>query len=79
MDGYGYMVIVDHGDGLQTAYAHASEILVTEGQEVSQGEDLSLTGSTGNSTGPHLHFEVRVNGEQVDPLAWLDEHGVSLG
>ena len=78
MEGYGNMVIVDHGDGVETAYAHASEVLVSVGDEVSQGDELSLTGSTGNSTGPHLHFEVRVDGEAVDPQGWLTDHGVDL-
>ena len=71
LGGYGNLVVVDHGDGLATAYAHASAILVAVGQQVSQGDTLSLVGSTGNSTGPHLHFEVRVNGSAVDPLLYL--------
>jgi murein DD-endopeptidase MepM/ murein hydrolase activator NlpD len=71
LGGYGNLVVVDHGDGLATAYAHASAILVGVGLEVSQGETLSLVGSTGNSSGPHLHFEVRVNGNAVDPLLYL--------
>jgi murein DD-endopeptidase MepM/ murein hydrolase activator NlpD len=71
LGGYGNLVVVDHGDGLSTAYAHASAILVGVGQQVSQGETLSLVGSTGNSSGPHLHFEVRVNGSAVDPLFYL--------
>ncbi|HET6624446.1 MAG TPA: peptidoglycan DD-metalloendopeptidase family protein [Gaiellaceae bacterium] len=71
LGGYGNLVVVDHGDGLATAYAHASTILVAVGQQVSQGDTLSLVGSTGNSTGPHLHFEVRVNGSAVDPLLYL--------
>ncbi len=71
LGGYGNLVVVDHGGGLSTAYAHASAILVGVGQHVSQGDTLSLVGSTGNSTGPHLHFEVRVNGSAVDPLAYL--------
>ncbi len=71
LGGYGNLVVVDHGDGLATAYAHASAILVGVGQEVSQGETVSLVGSTGNSSGPHLHFEVRVNGVAVDPLLYL--------
>ena len=71
LGGYGNLVVVDHGDGLATAYAHASAILVGVGQQVSQGESLSLVGSTGNSSGPHLHFEVRVNGVAVDPLLYL--------
>ena len=71
LGGYGNLVVVDHGDGLSTAYAHASSLLVGVGQSVSQGETVSLVGSTGNSSGPHLHFEVRVNGEAVDPLYYL--------
>ena len=71
LGGYGNLVVVDHGNGLATAYAHASSILVGVGQQVSQGETVSLVGSTGNSSGPHLHFEVRVNGVAVDPLLYL--------
>jgi murein DD-endopeptidase MepM/ murein hydrolase activator NlpD len=71
LGGYGNLVVVDHGNGLSTAYAHASTLLVSVGQSVSQGETLSLVGSTGNSSGPHLHFEVRVNGSAVDPLLYL--------
>jgi murein DD-endopeptidase MepM/ murein hydrolase activator NlpD len=71
LGGYGNLVVVDHGNGLATAYAHASSILVALGQQVSQGETVSLVGSTGNSSGPHLHFEVRVNGVAVDPLLYL--------
>ena len=66
LGGYGNLVVVDHGNGLSTAYAHASSLLVGVGQSVSQGETVSLVGSTGNSSGPHLHFEVRVNGDAVD-------------
>jgi murein DD-endopeptidase MepM/ murein hydrolase activator NlpD len=71
LGGYGNLVVLDHGDGLATAYAHASAILVGVGQSVAQGQTVSLVGSTGNSTGPHLHFEVRVNGSAVDPLLYL--------
>lgn len=71
LGGYGNLVVLDHGDGLATAYAHASAILVGVGQHVSQGETVSLVGSTGNSSGPHLHFEVRINGSAVDPLLYL--------
>jgi murein DD-endopeptidase MepM/ murein hydrolase activator NlpD len=71
LGGYGNLVVVDHGNGLSTAYAHASSILVGVGQSVAQGETVSLVGSTGNSSGPHLHFEVRVNGTAVDPLLYL--------
>ena len=70
--GYGNLVKVDHGNGMQTYYAHCSEILVAEGQQVEAGEQIALVGSTGNSTGPHLHFEVIINGVRVDPLNFLD-------
>ena len=71
LGGYGNLVVIDHGNGLATAYAHASAILVSLGQQVAQGETVALVGSTGNSSGPHLHFEVRVNGVAVDPLLYL--------
>jgi murein DD-endopeptidase MepM/ murein hydrolase activator NlpD len=71
LGGYGNLVVVDHGNGFATAYAHASAILVSVGQAVAQGEPVTLVGSTGHSTGPHLHFEVRVNGVAVDPLLYL--------
>jgi murein DD-endopeptidase MepM/ murein hydrolase activator NlpD len=71
LGGYGNLIVVDHGNGLSTAYAHASSLLVGVGQSVAQGQTVSLVGSTGNSSGPHLHFEVRVNGQAVDPLFYL--------
>jgi len=71
LGGYGNLVVVDHGNGFATAYAHASAVLVSVGQAVTQGESVTLVGSTGHSTGPHLHFEVRVNGVAVDPLLYL--------
>jgi len=71
LGGYGNLVVLDHGNGLATAYAHCSAILVGVGQTVAQGETIALVGSTGHSTGPHLHFEVRVNGVAVDPLLYL--------
>jgi murein DD-endopeptidase MepM/ murein hydrolase activator NlpD len=77
--GYGNVVYVDHGDGVQTRYAHASEVLVEVGDEVSKGDTIILTGSTGNVTGPHLHFEVLIDDEKVDSLAWLQEQGVDVG
>ena len=69
--GYGIMVEIDHGNGLATRYAHMSEALVEEGQEVDKGAVLGRLGSTGRSTGPHLHYEVRVDGEPVDPERFL--------
>jgi murein DD-endopeptidase MepM/ murein hydrolase activator NlpD len=71
MGGYGIMVEIDHGNGLITRYAHMSEALVAEGQDVVQGAVLGRIGSTGRSTGPHLHYEVRVDGEPVDPERYL--------
>ena len=69
--GYGIMVEIDHGNGLATRYAHMSEALVEEGQVVDKGAILGRLGSTGRSTGPHLHYEVRVDGEPVDPERYL--------
>ena len=69
--GYGNAVIIDHGNGLQTLYGHNTSVAVSEGQAVSQGEVIAYAGSTGYSTGPHCHFEVRENGEAVDPMGYL--------
>lgn len=68
---YGYYVLLDHGDGYNTLYAHASKLYVKAGDYVDQGQVLAAVGSTGTSTGNHLHFEVRVNGEKVDPMKYL--------
>ena len=71
MGGYGNLVVIDHGGGIATAYGHNSSFAVGAGSTVSQGQTIAYAGSTGNSTGPHLHFEVRVNGSPVDPLGYL--------
>ncbi|MBN9250162.1 MAG: M23 family metallopeptidase, partial [Mesorhizobium sp.] len=69
--GYGRMVEVDHGQGFSTRYAHLSEILVSVGEKLSAGDVVGRTGSSGRSTGPHLHYEVRHNGEAINPLTFL--------
>ena len=71
VNGYGYLVEIDHGNGIKTRYGHNSAILVSVGDQVVEGQTISLIGSTGNSTGPHCHYEVRVNGEAVDPTLFL--------
>lgn len=69
--GYGYYVIIDHQNGYASVYCHCSKILVTAGQRVTQGELIAKVGSTGNSYGAHLHFEIRINGTSVDPMPYL--------
>lgn len=71
LGGYGNCVIIDHGNGMQTVYGHNSALVVSAGQRVSKGELIAYAGSTGYSTGPHCHFEVRINGEPVDPMGYL--------
>lgn len=71
ISGYGYAVVIDHGNGLSTLYGHNESLNVSSGQSVSQGQVIAYAGSTGNSTGPHVHFEVRSNGDPVDPSAYL--------
>ncbi|MCH7230628.1 peptidoglycan DD-metalloendopeptidase family protein [Glycomyces sp. L485] len=76
--GFGNLVIIDHGDGVETYYAHNSEIRVYEGQRVEAGAHISDAGNTGFSFGSHLHFEVHVDGEPVEPLGYLESAGLSL-
>lgn len=71
MGGYGYAVMIDHGGGLVSLYGHNQELAVSEGQYVNQGQVISYAGSTGWSTGPHCHFEVRIHGEVTEPLDYL--------
>ncbi len=71
--GYGEMVEINHGNGLATRYCHNEKLLVKQGDMVRKGQDVALMGSTGHSTGPHLHFEVLKNGAQVDPLRFIGE------
>jgi murein DD-endopeptidase MepM/ murein hydrolase activator NlpD len=75
--GYGNVVYVDHGSGLSTRYGHLSKINVSVGQNVTTGDILGLVGSTGRSTGPHLHYEVRINNQPVDPKPYLP--GATMG
>ena len=69
--GYGYYIMIDHGNGLSTLYGHCSQLLASVGRTVEAGDVIALSGSTGRSTGPHLHFEVRVNGERTNPRSYL--------
>ncbi|MFW6281765.1 MAG: peptidoglycan DD-metalloendopeptidase family protein [bacterium] len=73
VDGYGKVVIIEHQKGLRTLYAHNSKLLVREGEMVGKGEVICRSGNTGNSTGPHLHFEVQVNGRPENPLNYLNK------
>ncbi len=70
-NGYGNLVVIDHGGGLTTRYGHLSHIDVAQSQTVTRGEFIGRVGSTGRSTGPHLHYEIRINDEPVDPLQYL--------
>jgi murein DD-endopeptidase MepM/ murein hydrolase activator NlpD len=77
-DGYGGLVIIDHPAGFETWYAHLSKLGVKPGQTIKRGEQIGLMGSTGYSTGPHLHFEVREDGQLLDPLAYLPKQSNTL-
>lgn len=70
--GYGYVVYINHGDGRQTRYGHLSKVLVSAGQTVAQGQKIALSGNTGISSGPHVHFEILINGSQVNPLKYIN-------
>ncbi|MCM1266929.1 MAG: M23 family metallopeptidase [Bacteroidales bacterium] len=70
--GYGYVVYINHSDGRQTRYGHLSKVLVKQGQTVTQGQKIALSGNTGVSTGPHVHFEILINGTQVNPFDYLN-------
>ncbi len=76
--GYGNMVVIDHGEGISTRYGHMSRLLVKKGDVVEEGAIIGRTGSTGRSTGPHLHYEVRVNNRAIDPIAYI-KAGAELG
>jgi murein DD-endopeptidase MepM/ murein hydrolase activator NlpD len=76
--GYGIGVKIDHGNGVETVYGHASKIIVQVGQHVEAGQQVGFVGTTGDSTGPHLHFEVNVNGVHLDPMKYLLARGVDI-
>ncbi|MER7458179.1 M23 family metallopeptidase [Micromonospora sp. NPDC126480] len=76
--GYGYTVIVRHADGSEAIYGHSSAVTVKEGQQVKAGDQLGLVGNTGHSYGSHLHLEIHVKGEPLDPVPWLMERGVDI-
>ncbi|HEU4423120.1 MAG TPA: M23 family metallopeptidase, partial [Pilimelia sp.] len=76
--GYGNCVILDHGNGIETVYGHASSLLVKEGQKVEAGDPIGLVGNTGHSYGSHLHYEVHVYGVPKDPIRWMRQHGVDI-
>ncbi|SCF14414.1 M23 family metallopeptidase [Micromonospora mirobrigensis] len=76
--GYGYAVIVQHADGSEAIYGHSSQVTVREGQQVKAGDQLGLVGNTGHSYGSHLHLEIHVKGQPLDPVPWLAQRGVDI-
>jgi murein DD-endopeptidase MepM/ murein hydrolase activator NlpD len=76
--GYGNTVVIDYENGVSTLYAHNSALTVTPGQRAQTGEGIAKAGSTGNSTGPHLHSEVKVGGDNIDPCNWLAGRGMKI-
>ncbi|MGH3905173.1 MAG: M23 family metallopeptidase, partial [Pseudonocardiaceae bacterium] len=76
--GFGLWVRVQHDDGTITVYGHIDETLVDVGQRVAAGEQIATVGNRGNSTGPHLHFEVLLGGSKADPLEWLRDNGADI-
>ena len=76
---YGNMVMIDHGGGVSTLYAHGSELLVNVGDIVSRGDPILKVGSTGWSTGPHLHFEIIINGKTIDPYPYVTNKILNVG
>ena len=75
--GYGNLVRIQHSDGIETYYAHNSLIEAHVGDQVQPGDVIALSGATGNATGPHVHFEVRVNGNPIDPIPFLQDKGLN--
>jgi len=69
---YGHFIVINHGNGWETLYAHCSEIVVTEGREILNGDTIGMIGSSGKSSGPHLHFEIKVKGTCVNPTKYLE-------
>lgn len=74
---YGLAILIDHGNGIQTLYAHNSQLLVKPGEQIESGERIAISGNTGNTTGPHLHFEIRQNGKTVDPADYLPQYSIA--
>jgi murein DD-endopeptidase MepM/ murein hydrolase activator NlpD len=76
--GYGKVIRIAHPDGIVSVYAHLSALQVKTGEKVSAGKQIGREGNTGQSTGPHLHFEIRINGTPVNPIPWLAKRGVRI-